>query len=150
MTRLFSCSNEEYGLHMSEPNVVFTYGTLRPGLSDLKEARAFRAAAKHIGPAKFQGKLFAIDWYPGAVDSNNPNDVVKGDLFEITRNTDFFSQVDIYEQCTPDLPEPHEYRRTIRNVFCDGQYIPAWIYLYNWKISDQPRIPTGDFADFIG
>ena len=132
---------------MLKPDVIFTYGTLRPGLGDRKEAQEFRATARHIGPAQFQGRLYAIDWYPVVVDSSDPNDIVKGDLFQIGQETDFFDKLDAYEMCSANLPEPHEYVRVVRPVVQYGQSIPAWIYLFNWKITDQTRIESGDFAD---
>ncbi|MEP4901953.1 MAG: gamma-glutamylcyclotransferase family protein [Paracoccaceae bacterium] len=132
-----------------KPNIIFTYGTLRPGLGERPEAHAFRKAAKHIGPATFQGKLYAIDWYPGVIDSTDKDDIVIGDLFEISEDTGFFTKLDIYEMCSPDLPQPHEYIRTIRTVLAEDRRIPAWIYLYNRTITDQTRIPTGDYADHV-
>ena len=81
----------------TQPDVIFTYGTLRPGLGDRPEAHAFRATATHIGPASFQGKLYAIDWYPAVVESPDPTDIVTGDLFQIGQNADFFTKLDTYE-----------------------------------------------------
>ena len=75
-----------------EPDVIFTYGTLRPGLGERAEAHAFRAEATLIGPATFQGKLYAIDWYPGVIDSSDPLDVVIGDLFKVGQKPDFFEK----------------------------------------------------------
>ena len=129
------------------PDVIFTYGTLRPGLGERAEAHEFRATAKLIGPATFQGKLYANDWYPVAVDSCAPTDVVIGDLFQVGENPDFFAKLDAYEGCRKENPKPHEYVRVIRNVSHIGQLIPAWIYLFNWAITSQARIPSGDFRD---
>lgn len=131
------------------PDVIFTYGTLRPGLGDVVEAHEFRATAKHLGPASFQGKLYAIDWYPGAIDSADPADVVIGDLFQFGKHADFFVKLDTYEGCTANSPDPHEYMRVIRTISVNGQPQLAWIYLYNWAVTDQNRIESGDFADFL-
>jgi gamma-glutamylcyclotransferase (GGCT)/AIG2-like uncharacterized protein YtfP len=133
----------------SSPNVIFTYGTLRPGLGDRPEAQAFRATARLLGPATFQGKLYAIDWYPAAVDSDAATDVITGDLYQIGENADFFDKLDAYEGCSSDWPTPHEYIRTIRNVQYGNQTTSAWIYLFNWEITDQLRIKSGDFADHV-
>ena len=134
---------------MPDPDVIFTYGTLRPGLGDRAEADEFRATAKLIGPATFQGRLYAIDWYPGMVDSSDPTDIVIGDLFQVGQNTDFFQKLDTYEGCIQGRPTPHEYIRVIRKVSHDGTLIPAWVYLFNWAITDQTRILSGDFADHL-
>lgn len=133
-----------------DPDVIFTYGTLRPGLGERAEAQEFRTAAHLLGPATFQGALYAIDWYPGVVESTDPTSVVTGDLFEIGSHPGFFDKLDTYEGCAPPWPEPYEYIRTIRDVRFDGQMIPAWIYLFNWTLTDQHlRIKSGDFADHV-
>lgn len=134
---------------MPNPNVIFTYGTLRPGLGDRPEAQEFRATARHIGPARFQGKLYAIDWYPGVVDCSDPSSAVIGDIFEVGKNSDFFEKLDRYEGCSPEWQEPFEYVRTVRSVQHDGRMLPAWIYLFNWEITDQPLIESGNFADHV-
>ncbi|NNE87849.1 MAG: gamma-glutamylcyclotransferase [Silicimonas sp.] len=131
----------------SEPNVIFTYGTLRPDLGDRPEAHAFRASATHLGPASFQGKLYAISWYPGVVDSTDPSDRVTGDLYEIGTGPDFFEKLDTYEGCAPPWPEPYEYIRAIRDVTFNGRTESAWIYLFNWPITNQTCIESGDFAN---
>lgn len=135
--------------NVQKPDVIFTYGTLREGLGERPEAREFRASATLVGPATFQGKLYSIDWYPGVIDSKNPTDCVVGDLYQIDQDPDFFTKLDIYEMCAPDRPEPHEYKRTIRNVIHRDQLVAAWIYLFNWKITDQHLIISGDYADHV-
>ena len=134
---------------MQTPDVIFTYGTLRPGLGERAEAHEFRASARHMGPANFHGKLYAIDWYPGVVDSDDPSSIVVGDLFKIGTNADFFEKLDTYEGCSPEWPEPFEYIRTVRNVHFEGRTISAWIYLFNWELVDQPLIKSGDFSDYV-
>ena len=132
-----------------KPDIIFTYGTLRPGLGARPAAQAFRATAKHIGPASFQGRLYSIDWYPGVIDSDALGDIVTGDLFQLPQDPTFLEALDTYEMCSPALPEPHEYVRTIRTVLADGHAIQAWIYLFNQTITDQTRIISGDYADHI-
>ncbi len=136
-------------LNAQLPDVIFTYGTLRPGLGERPEARAFRASATLVGPATFQGKLYSIDWYPGVIDSANPLDRVIGDLYQVPQDPEFFTKLDIYEMCAPDRPQPHEYKRAIRQVTHGGQLIPAWVYLFNWQITDQHLITSGDYADHV-
>ena len=133
----------------NDPDVIFTYGTLRPGLGDRPEAQAFRATARHLGPATFQGQLYAIDWYPAAIDSNDPSDIIFGDLFEIGKAPDFFNKLDTYEGCSPAWPQPYEYIRVVRQVTFQTRIIPAWVYLFNWQITDQARIRSGDFSDHV-
>ena len=102
--------------------------------------------ATHVGHAKFQGKLYLIDWYPGAIDSDDAANRIVGDLFEIGDNPNLLNQLDIYEGCSPLDCCPHEYHRVVRNVGWDGRSVSAWIYLYAWPLDCCTEIHRGDFS----
>ena len=59
------------------PDLIFVYGALRKGASNdwrMKDAR-------WLGPAKVEGTLLKIDWYPGLV--LGLGGWVKGEVYEI-------------------------------------------------------------------
>jgi hypothetical protein len=54
----------------------------------------------------------------------------------------------MYEACGEGFPEPTEYLRKLIEVrFADGVVEQAWTYLYNWPVTDLPRIETGRFLE---
>lgn len=125
---------------------LFVYGTLRRD----SRSEMFHLLARHavfVGDSTFQGKLFRVDYYPGVVASENPNDVVHGEVYKLIASDIVLARLDDYEECGPGYPEPHEYIRRKQNVTLNGEgsVIPAWIYLYNRPIAGLELIPSGDF-----
>lgn len=87
---------------------------------------------KFIGDATYQGKLYKIDYYPGAVPSGDPNDAVQGEVYLLHQADVALSLLDRYEECGPEFPEPTEYSRQKQSVLLkDGRLITAWVYVYN-------------------
>lgn len=124
---------------------LFVYGTLRQALRHPLR-RILRLGSEHLGEARFQGVLYAIDWYPGAVPSENPHDTVWGDLYRLNAPDMVLERLDAYERCTPADPQPTLFRRERLEVRCaDGARCRAWIYLYNQPVTGLQRIASGDF-----
>lgn len=131
---------------MTFSNFLFVYGTLMSA-STHSMAKHLRHHAKLIGPARWPGKLFLVNHYPGAIESKHPNDWVLGEVFELT-NPAVLDELDRYEECSSEFPEPHEYKRAIKTVFVDNQAILCWIYIYNRPTQDLELIPSGQFINF--
>jgi len=124
---------------------LFVYGTLRQGaehpLADLLNRRA-----DFIGPAVARGKLYLVAGYPGMVDSENPTELVYGDLFQLQPGSTLLQQLDDYEECGPNYSEPTEYLRRQRWIAtAQRAKYPAWLYLYNRSVEHLPRIEGGDY-----
>ncbi len=130
-------------------NLIFVYGTLRKKSLN-STYRLLARNANFLGEAYFQGKLYKVDYYPGVVRSENPDDRVRGEVYEITSQSDFVIQkLDEYEECSPEFPDPKEYVRQLWDIdYIDGEKIKAWIYIYNLPIQNLERIKSGDFLDF--
>ncbi|WP_298396740.1 gamma-glutamylcyclotransferase [Sphingobium sp.] len=126
---------------MSEAH-LFVYGTLRAGF-DGPMARRLRAEAVLIGPARVKGVLYRIADYPGLAVGGD--DWVTGDLFALPNMAATLSWLDIYEECAPSFPQPHEYRREICAVEAAGGAIYAWIYAYARDTTALDKIDGGDF-----
>ncbi len=130
-----------------ESNVrhLFVYGTLRQN-SSCEEARFLASFAVFTGPGIFQGKLYRVDDYPGAVPSNHPGERVIGDVYRLPKGESVLSRLDSYEECGPDFPEPAEYVREIHPIrLKNGAVIDAWIYIYNKPTDRLTSIKSGDF-----
>lgn len=125
--------------------LLFVYGTLRCGCeSPMRHMLSLHAEL--IATATFQGRLFSVDGYPGAVPSDNPEERVRGELYRLIDEDYLLKLLDDYEECGPGFPDPHEYVREIREVRMEGgETVHAWIYLYNRPTCDLGLIRSGDF-----
>jgi gamma-glutamylcyclotransferase (GGCT)/AIG2-like uncharacterized protein YtfP len=133
---------------MSE-QFLFVYGTLmRSAGTCLHRLPAQHAA--YVGNAIFQGKLYRVNYYPGAVKSQSVLDRVCGELYRLLAPDDLLARLDQYEECSPEFPEPTEYARSKESVFLDnGGTVCAWVYLYNWPLEKLKRIESGDFRPYL-
>ena len=129
-----------------KPEALFVYGTLRknhPG----PLAHWLNGHAVWVGGGFFQGLLYEIDHYPGAIPSNNPKHLIAGDIFHLPRPGRVLKMLDDYEECSANYPRPHEYKRLRQNVLLPGGgALSAWIYLYNLPVRSFELIPSGDYA----
>ncbi|MFC3443043.1 gamma-glutamylcyclotransferase [Sphingobium rhizovicinum] len=128
---------------MSEAH-LFVYGTLRAGF-DGPMARRLRAEAALVGPARVKGVLYRIADYPGLTIGGEH--WVAGDLFALPDADATLGWLDIYEECAPSFPQPHEYRRQICAVEAAGGMIDAWVYVYARDTAALDRIDGGDFLN---
>ncbi len=124
---------------------LFVYGTLRrafkhPLLKVLNQDAVF------ISEATFQGTLFRINEYPGAIASDNPMDIVYGEAYVLKNANNVLTLLDEYEECSSAFPIPTEYLRSQRLVNLNHHdSVVAWLYLYNRNTSHLTQIPSGDF-----
>jgi gamma-glutamylcyclotransferase (GGCT)/AIG2-like uncharacterized protein YtfP len=124
---------------------LFVYGTLRQE-SGKKISRVLACYADFIATATYQGKLYQINDYPGAVPSANANDVVHGEVYKLSCSDIILAQLDDYEECSHSFPEPTEYNRCQQTIKLEtSEMISAWMYLFNRPIAGLQRIQSGDF-----
>ena len=131
-----------------EQTYLFVYGTLRRDVGHPLHA-VLAEHATFVGCGTFQGKLYDLGAYPGAVPSENATDVVAGEVYALHDPERVLAILDRYEGCA-DEPPPTEFRREkARITLQDGMRIEAWIYLYNWPTAGLPRIPSGDYVQHM-
>jgi gamma-glutamylcyclotransferase (GGCT)/AIG2-like uncharacterized protein YtfP len=123
------------------------YGTLMRGF-DHPMAKLLSRSADFIGEAKCRGRLYLVKHYPGLVKSDQPADIVFGELYRLRVRDELLGEFDMYEACGPGFPEPTEYRRQMLNVaLADDSASEAWTYVYNWPVAGLPRIASGRFLE---
>jgi gamma-glutamylcyclotransferase (GGCT)/AIG2-like uncharacterized protein YtfP len=126
---------------------LFVYGTLMRGFNH-PMARLLSANADFLGGASCRGRLYRVKHYPGLVLSDDPSDIVFGELFRLRSRDDMLREFDMYEACGEGFPEPTQYiRRTLEVALADGSSGEAWTYLYNWPVARLPRIMSGRFLE---
>jgi gamma-glutamylcyclotransferase (GGCT)/AIG2-like uncharacterized protein YtfP len=130
---------------------LFVYGSLRPGTNS-EMFQLLAQQADFVGEARYQGKLYKIDDYPGVVPSANPADLVQGEVYQL-HNADFIlPQLDDYEECSPGFLQPTEYVRELCELrLQNNQIIKAWLYRYNRPTDALKLLASGDFlAEITG
>ena len=128
-------------------NHLFVYGTLMRGF-DHPMARLLAANADYLGEARCRGLLYLVKHYPGLVLSDDPADAALGELFSLREPDALLREFDMYEACGEGFAEPTEYvRRMIKVTSADGAAVDAWTYVYNWPVTDLPRIASGRFLE---
>ncbi len=129
----------------SSSEYLFVYGSLK---------RSFKHAihqhlvmyANFVDEGQFQGKLYQIDWYPGVMESPNPNDRVSGEVFRVNAPNILLPLLDQFEGYDPMRHGKGEYIRCIRPILTrDKVTLSCQIYLYNWPIKEAKLIPSGVF-----
>jgi gamma-glutamylcyclotransferase (GGCT)/AIG2-like uncharacterized protein YtfP len=126
---------------------LFVYGTLMRGF-DHPMAQLLSRSADFIGEARCQGRLYLVKHYPGLVLSDDPTEIVFGELYRLRQPAELLREFDMYEACGEGFAEPTEYIRQILPVTRDGQAADqAWTYIYNWPVTQLPRIGSGRFME---
>ncbi len=128
-------------------NHLFVYGTLMRGF-DHPMARLLAANADYLGEATCRGRLYLVKHYPGLLLSDDPADVVFGELFSLRERDALLREFDMYEACGQGFAEPTEYVRQMIGVTrADGATDEAWTYVYNCPVTGLPRIASGRFLE---
>jgi len=131
-----------------EQTYLFVYGTLRRDVAHPMHA-VLAAHAEFIGAGTFQGKLYDLGGYPGAVPSERETDIVAGEVYALRDPAQVLAVLDRYEGCADD-PPPTEFRREKATITLEnGDQVEAWIYLYNWPTFGLPRIRSGDYVQYV-
>jgi len=126
---------------------LFVYGTLMRGF-DHPMAQLLSRSADFIGEARCRGRLYLIRHYPGLVLSDDPGDLVSGELYRLRQPEALLREFDMYEACGEGIAEPTEYvRRMLPLTLADGAVSEAWTYIYNWPVAGLPRIASGRFLE---
>ncbi|MFZ2406958.1 MAG: gamma-glutamylcyclotransferase family protein [Methylobacter sp.] len=127
------------------PDTIFVYGTLGRGANS-EMHQLLTKYAEFVDDASYQGRLYKIDYYPGAVPSDDPNDAVLGEVYQLHRADVALPLLDRYEEFGPDFPEPNEYIRRKQTVlFKNGRTVTAWVYVYNRPTEGLELIKSANF-----
>ena len=126
---------------------LFVYGTLMRGF-DHPMAKLLSRSADFLGPARCRGRLYLVKHYPGLVLSDDPADIVFGELYRLRARDELLHEFDMYEACGENFPQPTEYIRAMLPIALDdGSAAEAWTYIYNWPVTKLPRIASGKFLE---
>ena len=127
-------------------DLLFVYGTLMRGF-DHPMAQLLSRSADFLGEASCRGRLYLIKHYPGLVLSDDPTDVVFGELYRLRQPEALLREFDMYEACGEGFAAPTEYIRQMLPVTSEALTAEVWTYIYNWPVSDLTRIVSGRFLE---
>ena len=96
-------------------NRLFVYGTLMRGYAH-PTALLLSRSADFLGEARCRGRLYLVKHYPGLVLSDDPADVVFGELYRLRAPDELLREFDMYEACGEGFAEPTEYVRQMLRV----------------------------------
>jgi gamma-glutamylcyclotransferase (GGCT)/AIG2-like uncharacterized protein YtfP len=124
---------------------LFVYGTLMRGHGN-PMAQLLAQHGEFLGAASCQGRLYRIAHYPGLLLSDDPAEIVFGELFRLPDPAALLPDLDAYEGCGEGDAKPTAYLRQIIPVTRDnGRVLEAWTYVYNWPVQPDRLIVSGRF-----
>lgn len=110
-------------------DLIFVYGSLRRGCGN-DAARVLHTGSEWIGTGWLHGSLADIDGYP-ALKPDAAGDRIEGDIFRMRDPDTMLPFLDIYEECAPSSPTPHDYVRVAASVVTEVGNLRAWVYIAN-------------------
>jgi len=124
---------------------LFVYGTLLSGAGHSMRG-VLAGHAELIGEGFFNGRLYRVGTYPGAIPSSEPHDRVFGEVYRLRNVAEVLSRLDEYEGCGPTAAAPTQYVRKNEPITLTNETtVRAWIYIYNRPIQGLERIHSGLF-----
>ncbi|MCE6990550.1 gamma-glutamylcyclotransferase [Dyadobacter sp. CY323] len=123
---------------------LFTYGTLKKGFKN-PFAETLRFASVFEGEGYFNGRLYLISWYPGAVYDEMETAKVHGEAYRLT-DTEILWELDEYEEVLGDEASSLYLRKVVTVTLQNGSEVPCWTYLYNQSVDGLPLISDGRFT----
>ena len=125
-------------------DLLFVYGTLRRAASH--PMHRLLLPATFIGAGTFQGRLYDLGSYPGAVPSADPADRVHGEVYRLHDPVATLARLDHYEGCAETDAPPTEYIRAVADIALPAAgFVRAHLYLYQRPTDTLRRLASGDY-----
>ena len=124
-------------------NHLFVYGTL---LNDTNEFAIYlKQHCRFYANGKFNGLLYDIGEYPGAILSADKKNFVHGSIFYISNPDETLKVLDDYEEFGLQYPQPNEFIREIVEITTNYDKVKCWTYLYNQPVKNLRQIASGRY-----
>ncbi len=122
---------------------LFVYGTLLKQKNEY--ANYLRAHCVLYGNGYFNGLLYNVGEYPGAIEALNSDDMVHGKIYQMLNVNAVLKVLDSYEGFGEQEQQPNEFIRKLINVNTPGTNLTCWVYLYNLPVNELNRIKSGNY-----
>ena len=123
---------------------LFVYGTLMKGF-DNPFAEKLNKLSDFVGNGSFPGLLYQVDWYPGAVYSEEGGFAVFGEIYKMQNLPQLLKELDEYEDVFEDESVSLYVRRIVSIKMENDSVLDCWVYLYNQPVADLKQIESGLF-----
>jgi gamma-glutamylcyclotransferase (GGCT)/AIG2-like uncharacterized protein YtfP len=123
---------------------LFVYGTLMScasGSFGKAERERLAREARKLGEGTIQGRLYRLRYYPGLVASEDPDELVHGEVYALMQPERSFTWLDAYEGLMPG--GRGDFERIERPVKLATGWVTAWVYQYCRPVGQLPMIPGG-------
>ncbi len=125
-------------------DLLFVYGTLRRAAAH--SMHRLLHPATFLGRGEFQGRLYHLGNYPGMIRSDDPADVVHGEVYRLHEPAATLARLDEYEGCAGVPSAATEYARVEGVVrLAGGGEGRVHLYLYQKPLEGVRQIVSGDF-----
>ncbi|WP_347987251.1 gamma-glutamylcyclotransferase family protein [Methylomonas sp. AM2-LC] len=130
-------------------DLLFVYGTLQKNRQG-ETHPLLKGQAKFLYQASVPGLLYEVDHYPAAISNPTHNkNLIHGELYRLYQPELVLPQLDEFEECTNQFPQPWEYQRSQILITTSAKLaIWAWVYLYNWSVQELQVIPSGNYKKY--
>jgi gamma-glutamylcyclotransferase (GGCT)/AIG2-like uncharacterized protein YtfP len=123
-------------------DLLFVYGTLLSGSGHPNAARLGREVSL-IRPARLQGRLFKLSWYPVMITSDDPAELVHGELVTLIDPAASLPWLDAYESIAGRNDDEYERVRHPVVTVDDRMEHRPWVYRYRRTVDGLTRISSG-------
>ncbi|MEZ4774772.1 MAG: gamma-glutamylcyclotransferase family protein [Bacteroidia bacterium] len=131
---------------LKKSDKLFVYGTLLRDTENPMSAY-LKSKSTFVGEGSMRGKLFKVDFYPGAVFLPEINQQVFGEIYSILHPEEVFEVLDTYEGYVPQAPEQSLFTRKVIPVKTAGETLYCWAYLYNHPTVGLKQLDSGYFLE---
>ena len=123
---------------------LFVYGTL---LDKQNEFGAYlNANCTFYANGRFNGRLYDMGEYPGAIIDNKGSSYVYGKIYQLNNTKRVFKQLDHYEGFGPDEAQPNLFVRELIPIETANGVTECWVYLYNLSVDGLRMIKSGVYS----
>ena len=127
----------------TDSKYLFIYGTL---LNAGNEFGAYlRKHSRVFASGYFNGRLYDMGEYPGAVYNPALSQKVWGDIVLMDNANEVLKLIDQYEGYGPGEQQPYLFIRELVPVATGDALINCWVYLYNLPLDGFVEIVSGRY-----
>ncbi len=146
-----SAGSFEAGENDETVDLLFVYGTLmRGGVNERFLASPERA--RFVEEARVRGQLYDIGEFPALVTDVGPEaeeSWVYGEIYALEDADILLKTLDVIEGVNEAYPERSLFRRERLKAFSASGEKMVWAYIYNQPLHHFPRIPSGNYREYL-
>lgn len=128
-------------------DTIFVYGTLLKQAGNMM-ANFLKANSEYLAEGYMRGKLYKVDFYPGALYEPEAETLVVGEVYRLRDVPKVLEVLDTYEGYDAEKEEQSLFLRRKVEVTVGNEVVTTWAYLYHASVEDLPLIVSGDFLQY--